>query len=219
VNLLPERGVILDIGANIGIMSYHLCKKRPQSEVHGYEPIPQNFKALKSIKEKYNLNNLKLAQLALGNESGTVEMILPTVQNVKMQGLSHVKHESITDFNDGEVLEATIKTLDEIYLEGTQRITGIKLDVENFEYFVLEGGREIIKRDHPIIYVELWDNENRAKTFELLNQLGYTNYVIQGMKMIKWDPSITDKQNFIFISGSDITQLSFKDLRNHIMKQ
>ena len=219
VNLLPQEGVILDIGANIGIMSYHLCKKRPKSQVHAYEPIPQNFQTLEAIKKQYQLDNLEINCLALGNTSGTVEMILPTVERVKMQGLSHVKHPSITEFNEGEIHEATVKTLDEIYPVGTEPITGIKLDVENFEFFVLEGGRELIKRDHPIIYAELWDNENRGKTFDLLHRLGYTTYVVQRDRMIKWNDAITNKQNFIFISGFEIDSLPLKDFADYIMKQ
>ena len=43
------------------------------------------------------------------------------------------------------------------------RVTGIKLDVENFEAHVLRGATELLKRDHPIIYCELWDTPNRQE--------------------------------------------------------
>ena len=48
-----------------------------------------------------------------------------------------------------------------------KKIGAIKMDVENFEYFVLEGGKELIKKHKPIIYTELWENQNREKCFQL----------------------------------------------------
>src|SRR5690606_15193197 len=53
---IEEEGDILDIGANIGIMSYHLSKKFPSKKVYGIEPIPSNFEVLSKIKNKFKLN-------------------------------------------------------------------------------------------------------------------------------------------------------------------
>lgn len=212
LHLLPQEGTILDIGANIGIMAYHLADKRPKASVVAFEPIPQNFDVLKQIKEENQLKNIELSSLALGDKPGKIEMILPVVDEVKMQGLSHVKHESIIDFNEGEIIEVEVTTLDNFFTVGTQPITGIKIDVENFEYFALKGGEQLLKRDHPIVYAELWENENRQQVFDLMTGLGYTIYVVEKFKIVPWDTHIENKQNFIFHHGESLSGITAKDL-------
>ena len=92
---------------------------------------------------------------------GEVKMILPHQGKTKMQGLSHVKHESITEWNEGEEFTVPLKMLDNV-LNG-QTIQGIKIDVENFEYYALKGGRRILTDNKPIIYAELWDIQTNVE--------------------------------------------------------
>ena len=140
---------------------------------------------------------MALHEVALGESAGTVKMILPTKSGAKMQGLSHVKHETITEWNEGEEFEVPMNTLDQL-CASEAAIQGIKMDVENFEYFVLKGGKTIIEKFHPIIYTELWDNENRQKCFHLLTSLGYTINVAQQGNLVPFNSEIHLTQNFIF---------------------
>src|SRR5690606_15308076 len=72
VNLLPDNGVILDLGANIGVTSYHLAKARPKSTVFSFEPLTINMDILKRLKKKFRLKNIKEHLLAVGNENNTL---------------------------------------------------------------------------------------------------------------------------------------------------
>ena len=191
------KGNVLDIGANLGIMTVHLAQKLPTSTVIAIEPMPDNRSILKKIIAKFHLKNVVLHEVALGETEGTVKMILPTKAGAKMQGLSHVKHESITEWNEGEEFEVPMKTLDNLCSSETA-IQGIKMDVENFEYFVLKGGQTIIEKFHPIIYTELWDNENRQKCFEFLTKLGYSVNVASQNNLVPFNSEIHLTQNFIF---------------------
>jgi tRNA G46 methylase TrmB len=56
----PEKGAILDVGANIGIMTYHLSKEFPSNLIYAFEPIPSNIQALNTIIERYELSNVRL---------------------------------------------------------------------------------------------------------------------------------------------------------------
>lgn len=192
-------GIVLDIGANIGIMTVHLSRKLPNCTIHAFEPMPDNITVFKKIIHKYAIKNVSFHEIALGDTSGTVKMILPTKGGAKMQGLSHVKHESITEWNEGIEIETPIERLDNLF--GDERIQGIKMDVENFEYFVLKGGRELIAKNLPIIYTELWDNDNRQKCFKLLSQMGYSTYVVIDNDRVSFDPLKHQMQNFIFIAN------------------
>ena len=123
-------------------------------------------------------------------------MILPHNGKTKMQGLSHVKHDSITEWNKGDEFEVESKTLDGVFNQ--EVIQGIKIDVENFEYFAFKGGKEIIARNKPVIYAELWDNENRVKCFDFVINLGYKVYVVCQNQLVEYNSSKHQAQNFIF---------------------
>jgi len=200
LDMLDEDDHVLDIGSNIGITTVLMSKKVPKGKVHSFEPIPINFITLKKITERYDCTNTDLYPYALGDENGEVEMVLPKVKNVRMQGLSHVVHKDLTDFNEGKRYKSAIYRLDDLeMLQGETPISGIKIDVENFEYFVLKGGRDLITRDQPIIYAELWDNDNRKNCFTLMRELGYKIFVYHDGHMQNYTPEKHTTQNFFFL--------------------
>lgn len=201
LSMIPEKGIILDIGANIGIMSVWLGRNRPESKIISFEPMPHNIKALHKVLKHYKLQNVQIVEKALGNSTGEVEMIMPVLDEVKMQGLSHVVHETITDFNKGSTFTTPIIKLDdcEHLKDTTEVITAIKLDVENFEFFVLEGAQVIINKYRPLIYTELWENENRQKCFQLMKSKGYNIKVLQQKKLVDFEAQKHLTQNFFFI--------------------
>ncbi|MHB8339238.1 MAG: FkbM family methyltransferase, partial [Ignavibacteriaceae bacterium] len=49
LKLLSEDSVVLDIGANIGIMTVLLAKKCNKGKVFAFEPIEDNFNALQRV--------------------------------------------------------------------------------------------------------------------------------------------------------------------------
>jgi len=199
LSLLKDgEGSVLDVGANIGIMTAHLGQYLPNTTIHAFEPMPTNISVLRKIIAKFNLKLVKLHEIAVGDTSGSVKMILPQNGKTKMQGLSHVKHESITEWNEGEEFEVELDTLDNQLK--TEKIQGIKIDVENFEYFALKGAKELLERDHPIIYAELWENQNRTNCFDLLTSLSYQAFIVKNNQLISFDSNQHISQNFIFIS-------------------
>lgn len=204
LSLIPANGIVLDIGANIGIMTYYLSKKVGDGLVYAFEPIPDNIGVLERIIKHYNLNNVTICKYALGNENGEVEMVMPVIGSVKMQGLSHVVHNTITDNNEGTHFKMPVKKLDNIdeIKNADKPVTAIKIDVENFEYFVLDGAKELLKKYKPIIYCELWENENRLKCFELVKSLGYQIKVLLNRQLVQYTDDVAKKnptQNFFFV--------------------
>ena len=198
MSLLKDEGLILDIGANLGIMTWHLLRNFPNAEIWAFEPIPENSKILHAVTDKFQHNRFKIFECALGDKTGTTKMVLPNVSKVKMQGLSHVVHDSIDEFNQGDFYEVPIDTLDNL-IDSTKTVQGIKLDVENFEYFVLKGGEKLIERDKPIIYTELWVNDNREKCLSFIKSKGYSIKIHNGIKLIDFSPETYSGQNFFFI--------------------
>ena len=200
LKLIPNNSIVLDIGANIGIMTVHLARISNSNTIYSFEPIPSNIEALKRIINYFKLKNVKLIEAALGNTEGQVEMVMPVISKVRMQGLSHVVHQSITEFNEGEKFKVPLLMLDKMdeLINSNKRISAIKIDVENFEYFVLEGAKGLIKKYRPIVYAELWENENREKCFELFNSHAYKTLVVVDEATIEYDRTKHFTQNFIF---------------------
>lgn len=200
LRLIPENTAVLDIGANIGIMTVHLARIKGAT-VYAFEPMPNNIEAFRRIIRHFGLSNVKLFEIALGNTEGEVEMVMPVISSVRMQGLSHVVHESITENNEGERFKVPLKMADRMQeLQSCpQRISAIKIDVENFEFFVLDGARQLIAKHRPVVYAELWDNENRSQCLELFTSLDYKTYVAVNENLTLYDASLHFKQNFIFL--------------------
>jgi FkbM family methyltransferase len=208
VKLIPDGHLVLDIGANIGIMSVWFSRKLKNSRILAFEPVPQNVKALKRVLRFYRTHNVEVIEKALGSEQGMVEMIMPEVEMVRMQGLSHVVHSSITEFNEGENFSVSMIRLDDCdQIKSSDKIAAIKLDVENFEHFVLQGARATIEKHRPIIYAELWENDNRSHCFELLNSLNYSIKVVVKGRLTDYLPMVHHTQNFFFIPNLPQTQM------------
>jgi FkbM family methyltransferase len=192
-----ENGSILDVGANIGIMTAHLSKNFPKDSILSIEPMPDNLAVLAKVIAKRNLKNVTVFPVAVGSESGKLKMIMPTDGKAKLQGLSHVKTDEITEWNVGEEFEVEVKTLDELF--ENEQIQGIKMDVENYEFHALTGAKKILEIQRPIVYTELWDNDNRKKCMDLMTELNYKVQVVVNKKLIDFDANLHANQNFLFI--------------------
>lgn len=178
MGLIPAEGSILDIGANIGINTVILAQKFPRAVVHAFEPVAENYAALEKVVTYYKLTNVHLHNTALGDQAGRAAMVMPEYKGSKMQGWSRMKENENTG---GETFMVPIARLDDFHL---QNITALKIDVENFEYFVLKGGSEMIRNNKPIVFCELWNDDRKQKCFELMKGLGYEIKILRGDELV-----------------------------------
>jgi FkbM family methyltransferase len=127
---LPLDGkIVLDIGANIGVLTRLFAKRA--KHVHAFEPSPRAFRLL----EANRYSNVTVYQVALADAVGTVKLSDPEDIDVC----------AIAD----EGIEVPCTTIDATGLEPDF----IKIDVEGFEHLVLKGAKETLKRG-PMIYFE-----------------------------------------------------------------
>jgi FkbM family methyltransferase len=196
VELIEDGDHILDIGANIGVMTYYFSKKLPRSVIHAFEPIPENLDTLLRVKQHFKLYNVNTYAFALGNENGKVNMIMPESNKVFFHGLSHVEKENSE--NKGNTYSVEINRLDDLDEFKDARINAIKIDVEEHEYQVLCGAKNLIQKNRPMIYCELWDSENRTQSLKLISKLNYKVFVNQE-KSLKLFNDQKGFQNFFFI--------------------
>ncbi|MBV9986734.1 MAG: FkbM family methyltransferase [Chitinophagaceae bacterium] len=197
LGLIPQEGIILDIGANIGIMTVALAKAKPGCSVYAFEPAPPNLGALRRIIAWHHLTNVKVFPVALGEIAGDATILLPEVNAVLMPGLSHIVEPGLPPAK-GQSFAVRMERLDRILQTSDGRkVVALKLDVENYEYFVLKGGRELLQRDLPLIYCELWADDRRDACIGLLTEMGYTPKLFAQGRLIPYEhqPSI----NLFFI--------------------
>lgn len=199
LQLLPKNKSVLDIGANIGVMTCHLSKHLSDAQVYAFEPQPDNLLILRKIIRFFKLQNAHVLNFALGESNEKIKMVLPIEGKTKLHGLSHICHESISDFNSGLHYEADMRRLDDVQEIQNESIGGIKLDVENFEFFVLKGGENILRKNKPIVYTELWENQNRINCIHFMLALGYECKQFCKGELVDYDKCPTISQNFFFI--------------------
>ena len=145
-NKFNKQTGILDIGANIGNHSLFFAKFFKCDMVYSFEPFPANVSLLKANMQNF-ANKSKIYEIALSNKEGT--MPLYNSQKENYGGFSLHSYSDDISF----VVEQSINviTLDSLNLEN---ISMIKIDVENHENEVLEGSKQTILRNKPIIFIE-----------------------------------------------------------------
>lgn len=151
--LLKPHFKIIDVGANIGYLSLNFAMRCPQGIVYAFEPDSETFRKLSENVQLNSFNNIHVFKTAVGAHTGTGELYKIYESN---PGANRILH----DRPPGHALSETVSiaTLDDY---DTQERFGdvslIKIDVEGFELFVLQGARNLIKRCKPILFVELVD--------------------------------------------------------------
>jgi FkbM family methyltransferase len=168
---------IIDIGANIGAITLNLAKRvGVDGKVFSFEPSPYNYrKALNNIRLN-NFSNIKLINQGLGNERTNACLYNVNLKNRGMQRILGDKGK-ICSYDKTEV---EIDTLDRSMQQFEIRLPSIiKIDVEGYEFRVLQGALETLKNNKPVLFIELDDNNlkeqgNNAKELvEFLLQLRY----------------------------------------------
>jgi FkbM family methyltransferase len=125
----------IDVGANVGLWARDLCSQF--ARVTAFEPIA-DFR--ECLLENVKSENLTVHPVALGNRQGTTQMI----RVAGNAGHTHVDAKS----ESGSV---EIRTLDSF---GFDDVDYIKIDCEGYEYEVLLGAEQTIRRCRPRICVE-----------------------------------------------------------------
>lgn len=141
-----KTGLALDIGANVGLWSKDLCSYF--QEVIAFEPVA-DFRdcLLKNV----TADNLTVKACALGAEDTTINMII-TAENT---GHSHVDESS---HGSGGIPMFKLDTLD------LPTIDYIKIDCEGYEYNIIVGAENTIKKYKPVIVVEQKLHKDTGRT-------------------------------------------------------
>jgi FkbM family methyltransferase len=197
---LPPNANVLDIGANVGTMTLLFARKCPRGNVFAFEPIPENYSAARAVLGIFRVTNARLFQLGLGERDESVTMVMPSAgPNIRLEGLSHVVDPLRERSENGTFYTVRLLALDEFPELSDVRISAIKIDVEDHERFVLRGGLNLIARDRPLIYCELWGAQNKTDCFAMLTGLNYAPFVAGAGGLEPYDSVRHTQINFFFV--------------------
>lgn len=174
-------GVYVDIGANHGQSIESIKLFRPASAIVAFEP---NTYLADKLKRRYEKDrNLSIRSVGLGDAIGEFTLHVPSYRGFVYDGLASLDPDRAMNwinsnrvyFFDAKKIQSrqircSVSTLDRECLEPTF----IKIDVQGFEYNVLKGGVETIKRCDPIIFLENYRGDERSVA--LMERLGYEEY-------------------------------------------
>jgi len=143
--LIKKDAMVLDAGANIGILSAVYSRLVGNSgKVYSFEPVNETFSRLKETLALNGCDNAVPVKIALSNISGSAEM---QIFDESLSGLSSLAKLKYPTYNSNNAKVKT-ETLDNICAKlGITAIDFLKIDVEGFEKEVLAGAGNLLKNN------------------------------------------------------------------------
>lgn len=161
---------VVDIGSQVGYMTLLLAQRvGPSGHVFAFEPMPANFAALRENVALNGYANVTLSQTAVSNTAGRTRL-----RQVDSRTLSATATLVTAGGPDTGGLEVETGRLDDLIPPARRPVGLVKMDVEGAEGWVLEGMRDILAQDRPLLLVEIHPlPDQRNPTIELLQAVGY----------------------------------------------
>ena len=110
-----------------------------------------------------------------------------------------------------QLLRVEVRTPQSLF-GNLEKVDYIKCDIEGYEDRVIPGFLNIIKRDRPVIQIEL-EKSNRKFINDLLHNEGYISYIVAKKKLIETNVSGENAGDIIYVHKDKLNYLS--DLINN----
>jgi len=201
----------VDIGANIGQYSKSILESTG-ALVFSFEPLPDAFSELNQLKHQFPERILTFP-LALGNTKGFSTLYFGDSKSELASLSEEVNQIEYVGASNTSKMEVSIDKLDS-YLEHLQKVAKeidfLKIDVEGYEWEVLDGAQRVLSEMKPK-FVQLEFNYHQLFRGHTLLSLaamlpGYRAFQLlpKGAGMVEGDPkdplaNIYSYTNFVFI--------------------
>jgi len=197
----------IDIGANMGSYAYYMAKF--SNNVIAFEPNADLCKGLRHLLGR----RAHLELIALSSKSSKAIMRIDHSNT----GVATIEEKNdllcVKDKSCVITREIETRTLDSYAFTN---VSMVKIDVEGHEEAVIDGARETIERNQPVLIIESEDRHNAGAPRRLektLSQMGYRGYYLKKLRLMDFstlcaedtDPKNLDGgslayiNNFIFI--------------------
>ena len=178
---LPERGLIVDVGANVGIFALWVARRQPDVQLLCVEPAPPSFALLQRNLGSLTTSRAAALPIALGAADGRATLTyfprVPGSSTLHRQAML-AQRSSFAPAHRGALDEARSYTVDVRPLASVLRERGLrdvallKIDVEHDELAVLRGVGDEDGAWAAIaqVVVETHTTETRAAVLALLGE-------------------------------------------------
>ena len=179
-----KNAVIIDVGAQSGLYSLY-GKFIPKCNIYAFEPFKDSYKCLCDNLQLNNITNVEAINCALG--SSNEDKILKVPEHTGLNTLGDTPN--FTDWNDNLV---RVLKLDDILFNIVQSVDYIKCDTEGWEYHVLKGAEECIRKWKPELFIEINSGNMMQCSLEI-------EYLVEYLKSLNYSAvAIKDIENFHF---------------------
>ncbi len=183
---LEKDALFFDIGANTGIYTSFAQKFIPAGSVYAFEPIPELYTRLRYMFRKSNIY-----KMAFSNEISEKRFKIPSIsgKEFKSRGTLNLTYKE-NDETRSRVIDVHTDTIDSfVKKKNIPRIGFIKMDVEGHEFQVIEGGSETLKKQKPVLQIEIEQRHYQrdiSEIIEFINKIGYVCYYLDlGSSMLR----------------------------------
>ena len=161
--------VVVDVGANVGIVSIYLAKRHPGITVHAFEPIPENFRHLSENIRANGVGNVVAHNLAVTQDGRPFEMTVHFATN--SGGATGYLRDLALEGHTRYTVAST--TLDQVFADHVpDRCRLLKIDCEGAEHEILWGAACLDRVDY--LAAEFHINEHlRAAGYDTTRLLDY----------------------------------------------
>jgi FkbM family methyltransferase len=182
-SVLNEGDVFIDVGANIGLYTLIASRRVGNTgKVISFEPSPVSFKRLNENIVLNNLENTDSRNIGLSNQIGTLKFHM---SNNGYDAWDSFAYTSATD-KSLKNIDVPVSTLDsEISGIEKEKIKLIKIDVEGWEKFVLNGAKDILTQYAPLLMIEFTEENtfnagySVHEIYDIMKDWGYQWYRIK----------------------------------------
>jgi len=153
-------GVLIDVGANLGLFSLVLCRRHPARRVIAFEPAPSTYEALMKNARLNSATKLECHRAAVADRDGTASFAVreDARANSSLGG---------SQGSAGARIEMDCVRLDTFLpAAGVGKIALLKVDVEGFEASVFRGAARVLESVRPgAVYFEVCPHLARREGF------------------------------------------------------
>lgn len=160
-----ENSDLIDAGASNGDTAAIFSREYAFRTIHAFEPENSNYAQLIKNITKFKLRNVIPVNMGLGDKKSQARI-------TNEEGQSHISSagKQTTD----------IITIDEYVAKSKIAVGLIKMDVEGFEYYALQGAINTIKKYHPILLISIYHTgRDFFEIKPLLEKLGGYRFMLK----------------------------------------
>lgn len=144
-------GIMLDVGANLGLVSLLLAQQYPDRRIISFEPNPSTHAACEINFQMNEAKNITLEQSAVGDTNGMVHFNT----SPQSRATAHIAADST-----GQEVRCT--TLDAYAARSEiEPVALLKVDVEGYEEAVFAGAQDLLPKV-AVVYFEVCPSNARA---------------------------------------------------------